>query len=81
MGRGSPFNYASGLQSFSPPTHSFPMSHSLAFPELNALSLDELHFLNECVERQEEFVENLPQVKEMNKAIDDLISHIEELAG
>ncbi|KAF5298331.1 hypothetical protein FQR65_LT01109 [Abscondita terminalis] len=81
MGRGSPsysYNYNT-VRSFSPPMQHM-MNSSIVFPELNALSLDELHFLNNCTERQEEFIDNLPQVKELNKTIDDLISNIEELA-
>lgn len=83
MGRGSPnytFNYQ-GLKSFSPPAHFSSVIQSVAFPELNSLTLDELKFLNECPERQEEFLEEFPQIKETNKYIDDLISNIEELAG
>lgn len=74
MGRSSPiytYNYSNVQHA---------IVQSMTFPELNTLSLDELRFMNECVERQEEFVDNLPQTKEMNKAIDDLISNIEELA-
>lgn len=85
-GGGSP-NYTTGfpgLTSFSPPSHISAASNicqSLAFPELNSLSLDELQYLNESVNRQEEFLENLPQVREMNKMLDDLILQLEELAG
>ncbi|KAK5646885.1 hypothetical protein RI129_005349 [Pyrocoelia pectoralis] len=74
MGRSSPiytYNY-SNIQ--------HAISQSMTFPELNTLNLEELQFMNECVEQQEEFVDNLPQMKEMNKGIDDLISNIEELA-
>lgn len=73
-----------GYKRFSPPSHipvATSVPHSVAFPELNLLTLDELHFLNESVDRQEEFVENLPPMREMNKAIDDMIVQIEELAG
>ncbi|KAK4880494.1 hypothetical protein RN001_008640 [Aquatica leii] len=80
MGRGSPsysYNYGN-IRSFSPPVQL--MNQSIVFPELNTLSVDELQFLKECEERQEEFIDNLPQVQELNKVIDDFISNIEELA-
>lgn len=84
IGRASPsytYNFM-GRQTFSPPplaTGGASMQ-SVAFPELNTLSLEELQYLNESVDRQDEFIYNLPQVKEMNKAVDELISQVEELA-
>lgn len=84
LGRASPQYTLSfmGQQNFSPPVPSTtqPQTQSVAFPELNNLSLEELQFLNESLDRQEEFIEDLPQVKEMNKALDDLILQVEELA-
>ncbi|KAF5297801.1 hypothetical protein FQA39_LY11950 [Lamprigera yunnana] len=81
MGRCSPiysYNYST-LRSFSPPIqHAF--NQSITFPDLNTLSIEELQFLNDCEERQEEFIDNLPQTKELNKTIDEVISNIEELA-
>lgn len=72
------------MNSFSPPSHvsvAPNICQSFAFPELNSLSLDELQYLNESANRQEEFLENLPQIREMNKTVDDLILQVEELAG
>lgn len=87
-GRNSP-NYQlkyPGYKSFSPPSHipaatSTTIPQSVAIPELNLLSLEELQFLNENTDRQDEFLENLPPIKEMNKTVDDLMVQIEELAG
>lgn len=83
-GRSSP-NYQltfPGYKNFSPPTH-IPAAtpQSFAIPELNLLTLEELQFLNESPDRQDEFLENLPQMREMNKTVDDLMVQIEELAG
>ncbi|XP_018319362.1 vacuolar protein sorting-associated protein 37A isoform X2 [Agrilus planipennis] len=83
-GKVSPISSYPGLNNFSPPTYHYTSSHlpqSVTLPELNNLSLDDLQFLNESLEAQEEFLEELPQIKEMNKAIDELILQIEELAG
>jgi len=52
---------------------------TLAFPELASMSVEELQFLNECSERREEFLDNLPQSKEMKKTLEDLMTQIEEL--
>lgn len=86
-GRNSP-NYQltfPAYKSFSPPSH-IPVAtntipQSVAFPELNLLTLEELQFLNESADRQNEFLENLPPMREMNKTVDDLMVQIEELAG
>lgn len=55
--------------------------HTLAFPELQKLSLDELKFLNEDSERLDEFLDNVPVLEKQNKTIEDLMGNIEELAG
>lgn len=84
VGRASPSYHLSfmGRQTFSPPPLSTNTSttQSVAFPELNTLSLEELQYLSESTDRQEEFIDNLPQMKEMNKTVDDLILQVEELA-
>ncbi|XP_017783136.1 PREDICTED: vacuolar protein sorting-associated protein 37A isoform X2 [Nicrophorus vespilloides] len=69
-------------QSFSPPaaTNKSRNYQNSVFHELSTMPLDELVFLNECSERQEEFLDNLPQSKEVNKQADDLINLIEETA-
>lgn len=54
---------------------------TVAFPELANMSLEELQLLNENIDVQDEFVNDLPQVKEQNKYLDDLIVQVEELAG
>lgn len=56
-------------------------SQSLVFPDLNNLTLEELQQLNDNEDRQNEFIDNLPQIRELNKMLDDLIVKIEELAG
>ncbi|CAG9825082.1 unnamed protein product [Phaedon cochleariae] len=86
--RSSPINYQSfpAVQSLSPPTpmtlsNNSQLPHpSLAFPELLNLSLEELNFLNENSDRQDEFIDDLPIMKKQNKALDDLILQVEDLA-
>jgi hypothetical protein len=53
----------------------------LVFPELNKLTTEELEFLNNNVDRQQEFLNDLPPIKDQNKLLDDLIVQVEELAG
>lgn len=52
----------------------------MLFPELNKLSLEELEFLNTNVDRQSEFLNTIPGIKERGKILDDLIVQVEELA-
>lgn len=54
--------------------------HSGLFPELNLLSLDELQFLDECEERQAEFIDDLPIIRNQNSILEELIAQIEETA-
>lgn len=56
-------------------------SQSVLFPQLNTLTIDELTSLNENEDKQNEYIENMPQIRELNKILDDLIVQIEELAG
>lgn len=82
MGRGSPsyaYNYP-GNQNFSPPNHAQPVL-SVAFPELNKMADSDLKFLNENIDVQQQFVDNLPPLREMNSAIDEAIAQIEQLTG
>ncbi|KAJ8939181.1 hypothetical protein NQ318_017078 [Aromia moschata] len=84
--RASPINYQSfpSIKSFSPPTHISQSNftyQSSTFPELALLSLEELQLLNENDDRQDEFINEIPQIKEQNKLLDDLILQVEELAG
>lgn len=82
LGRISP-NYALnyiGKQNFSPPSTS-TQAQSIIFPDLNTLSLEELKFINENDDRQNEFIDDLPQVKERNKLLNDIVAQIENLAG
>lgn len=58
-----------------------PPHQSSVFPDLNRLSFEELRFLNESEERQTEFVEEMPIVKEQARILDELISEIEEVTG
>lgn len=53
----------------------------MVFPELNKLTTEELEFLNNNVDRQQEFLNDLPPIKDQNKLLDDLIVQVEELAG
>lgn len=55
------------------------LSQSIIFPDLNLLSLDELNFLKENSDRQNEFIDNLPPMKELDKTLDDMITQIDEL--
>lgn len=55
--------------------------HSGLFPELNLLSLDELQFLDECEERQAEFIDDLPIIRNQNSILEELFAQIEETAG
>ncbi|XP_044267870.1 vacuolar protein sorting-associated protein 37A isoform X2 [Tribolium madens] len=64
------------MNNFSSPTH----QRRLVFPELNKLSINELEFLNSNSDRQQEFLTDLPPIKEQNKLLDDLIAQVEELA-
>jgi len=78
--------------SFSPPSHGVtlntnkslimqpPLYQSLVIPELNQLTLKELRFLEENEDRQAEFIDNLPFVKDQSRVLDDLMDNIEELA-
>lgn len=83
--RSSPVIYQNipSVSSFSPPMY-MPQPRqfqSIAFPELQELSLDELTFLNQDTDRLDEFLDSLPLFKEQNKTMDDLVTNIEELAG
>lgn len=55
-------------------------SNAIVFPELNGLTLEDLQLLNEKIDKQDEFLENIPQIREMNKNLDDLLIQIEELS-
>lgn len=83
--RSSPVIYQNlpSVSSFSPPLYIPQLRHfqSVAFPELQELSLDELTFLNQNSDRLDEFLDNLPMFKEQNKTMEDLVTNIEELAG
>ncbi|KAL3283591.1 hypothetical protein HHI36_006729 [Cryptolaemus montrouzieri] len=50
------------------------------FPELNKLTLKELKSLDGNLDKQDDFLLELPQLKEQNRMIDDLIVQVEELA-
>lgn len=83
--RSSPVIYQNlpSLSNFSPPLY-MPQPrhfHSVAFPELQDLTLDELKFLNQDSDRLDEFLDNLPMFKEQNRTMEDIITNIEELAG
>lgn len=69
-----------GKQNYSPPSTSTQV-HSIIFPELNNLTLEELKFINENGDRQNEFIDDMPQVKERYKSLNDTVTQIENLAG
>ncbi|KAG5883154.1 hypothetical protein JTB14_033405 [Gonioctena quinquepunctata] len=82
--RASPISYQfSHIKSFSPPSHMPQTStfhQNIALQELTGMSLEELHFLNDNSDRQDEFIQELSLIKEQNKTLDDLILQVEELA-
>lgn len=53
---------------------------SVAFPELNSLSNEELRRLSEDEDRLDEFLEKHSQIKDINKAIDDAIDWVQKTA-
>lgn len=55
-------------------------TQSIVFPDLNKLTLDELEFLAENDDRQQEFLDDLPYIKEQNRILDEQIVQTEELA-
>ncbi|XP_050302671.1 vacuolar protein sorting-associated protein 37A isoform X2 [Anthonomus grandis grandis] len=67
--------------SFSSPTPKNTVNsrhYSSMFPNLEQLSLDELRFLDESEDQQDEFIDELPAIKEQNRFIDELIDSVEE---
>ncbi|CAG9858414.1 unnamed protein product [Phyllotreta striolata] len=81
--RASPINYQPfpNIKSFSPPSQIGQTSHqSAALPELSNLSIEELQFLNDNTDRQDEFISELPLIREQNKILDDVILQVEEMA-
>lgn len=53
---------------------------SVAFPELNSLTVADLELLNTNVDRLDEFVDTLPVMKEINRNLEDCMTGVEELA-
>ncbi|XP_028133627.1 vacuolar protein sorting-associated protein 37A [Diabrotica virgifera virgifera] len=82
--RASPVNYQTftNIKNFSPPSHSTQSTsfQSLAIPDLSTLNLEELKFLSENPDRQDEFIDEMPLIKEQNKALGDIIQQVEEMA-
>lgn len=83
MGRLSPsYQFSSH---FASPTHSsfmnnIPHATSSLFPELSQLSIEQLKYINENINRQEQLVCDLLQVKELNNGVDSLLVEVEEMA-
>nr|XP_023021620.1 vacuolar protein sorting-associated protein 37A [Leptinotarsa decemlineata] len=81
--RPTPSTYQFSVKSFSPPSH-MPQAGNflpnIAVSELIGLPLEELKFLNDNSDRQEEFIEEVPIIKEQNRVLDDVISQVEEMA-
>ncbi|XP_044736269.1 vacuolar protein sorting-associated protein 37A [Chrysoperla carnea] len=89
VGRASPVsqNYGNNYSRLynSPTRASTSMSlpipmQAIYFPELNNLTIEELQKLKESESKQDEFLDNLIQVKEINDTIDALILQIENIA-
>lgn len=59
----------------------FIFLQSVAFPELNSLTVAELELLNTNVDRLDEFVDTLPVMKEINRNLEDWMTGVEELAS
>lgn len=76
-------SYCGINNSFSPPN--MPLLHNTqprwVFPELSKLPIEELEFLNNNIDAQQEFINDFPPIKEQNKLLDALILQVEELAG
>jgi len=53
---------------------------SVAFPELNKLSVAELEQLNSSVDDQDEFIDSLPVMKEIDRTMEEWITRNEEVA-
>ncbi|CAH0558209.1 unnamed protein product [Brassicogethes aeneus] len=65
------------IKSFSPPSHT-PITSQ--FPQLNHLSIEELQFLKENADRQQEFIEEMQCINNQQRVLDECIAQIEELA-
>lgn len=48
---------------------------------MNTLSIEELKFINENEDKQDDFIDSLPLVKERSKILNDIVTQIENLAG
>ncbi|XP_030751140.1 vacuolar protein sorting-associated protein 37A [Sitophilus oryzae] len=81
--RGSPnFQSRSSLSPPNDPTGQYQRKNNTASPflDLNNLTVEELKFLNENDDRLMEFIEDIPPMRDQQKALDDLLVGIEELA-
>ncbi|XP_066258548.1 vacuolar protein sorting-associated protein 37A [Euwallacea similis] len=56
------------------------LSSSLKFPELNLLSLEELRFIDECVDRQAEFIDELGTIREQRRYLEELELQLKDIA-
>lgn len=57
------------------------LRQSIAFPELNNLSNEELRWLSEDDDRLDEFLDKHSDLKDINMAIDDAIDWVQKTAG
>lgn len=57
------------------------LRQSIAFPELNNLSNEELRWLSEDDDRLDEFLDKHSDLKDINTAIDDAIDWVQKTAG
>ncbi|XP_066143711.1 vacuolar protein sorting-associated protein 37A [Euwallacea fornicatus] len=56
------------------------LSSSLKLPELNLLSFEELRFIDECVDRQAEFVDDLATMREQRRYLEELELQLKDIA-
>nr|CAI5860063.1 unnamed protein product [Callosobruchus analis] len=56
------------------------VQRNFPFPELSGMSYEDLKLINESVDRQDEFIDELPMIKEQNKTLDEIALQIEEMA-
>ncbi|XP_054264315.1 vacuolar protein sorting-associated protein 37A-like [Macrosteles quadrilineatus] len=70
-----------GFSNYRPSMLQNPAKHmSVAFPELNSLSVAELEQLNSSADYLDEFVDSLPVMKEIDRTMEEWITRNEEVA-
>jgi hypothetical protein len=59
----------------------YPQQQAHSFPELLDLSTTELEHLSQSKDRLDEFIDKLPPMQKLNKAVENMITKNEELAS